>query len=85
MSTNKGGIVKQSGNDVDGYQSQKVFVSTNVRVFLQYSVKYSNKINISIPLASALRMNIELRNALICRDLAQQGHGPLIPFIIFQC
>ena len=39
MSTNKGGIVKQSGNDVEGYRSQKVLFQPSVRVFLQYSVK----------------------------------------------
>ena len=39
MSTNKGGIVKPSGNDVEGYRSQKVLFQPSVRVFLQYSVK----------------------------------------------
>ena len=38
MNTNKGGIVKQSGNDAEGYLSQKVLFQPNVRVFLQYSV-----------------------------------------------
>ena len=39
MNTNKGGIVKQSGNDVEGYRSQKVLFQPNARAFLQYSVK----------------------------------------------
>ena len=39
MTTNKGGIVKQSGNDVEGYRSQKVLFQPSVRIFLQYSVK----------------------------------------------
>ena len=39
MKTNKGGIVKQSGNDdVEGYRSEKVLFQPNVSVFLQYSV-----------------------------------------------
>ena len=38
--TDKGGIVKQSSNDVEGYRSQKVLFQPNVRVFLQYSVKF---------------------------------------------
>ena len=40
MNTIKGGIVKQSGNDVEGYPSQKVLFQPNVRVFVQYSVNY---------------------------------------------
>ena len=39
MNTNKGNIVKQSGNDVEGCRSEKVSVQPNMRVFLQYSVK----------------------------------------------
>ena len=35
MNTNKGGIVKQSGNDVEGYRSQKVLFQPSVLVFLQ--------------------------------------------------
>ena len=38
MNTNKGSIVKQSGNDVEGCRSEKVLVQPNMRVFLQYSV-----------------------------------------------
>ena len=38
MNTNKASVVKQSGNDVEGYLSQKVLFQPNVRVFLQYSV-----------------------------------------------
>ena len=38
MNTNKGSIVKQSGNDVEGWRSEKVLVQPNMRVFLQYSV-----------------------------------------------
>ena len=38
VNTNKAGIVKQSGNDVESYRSQKVLFQLNVRVFLQYSV-----------------------------------------------
>ena len=36
MDTNKSTAVKQSGNDVEGYQSQKVLFQSNVLVFLQY-------------------------------------------------
>ena len=39
MNTKKGGIVKQSGNDVEGHRSQKVLFQPNVRVFLQYSAR----------------------------------------------
>ena len=39
VNTNKGGIVKESGNDVEGYRSQMVLFEPNVGVFLQYSVK----------------------------------------------
>ena len=38
MNTNKGSVVKQSGNDVEGCRSEKVLVQPNTRVFLQYSV-----------------------------------------------
>ena len=38
MNTNKGSIVKQSGNDVEGCRSEMVLVQPNMRVFLQYSV-----------------------------------------------
>ena len=38
MNTNKGSIVKQSGNDVEGCRSEKVLVQPNMRVFLQYSI-----------------------------------------------
>ena len=38
MNTNNSGIVKQSGNDVEGYRSQKVLFQPNERIFLQYSV-----------------------------------------------
>ena len=41
MNTNKGSIVKQSGNDVEGCRSEKVLVQPNMRVFLQYSVNHS--------------------------------------------
>ena len=44
MNTNKGSIVKQSGNDVEGCQSEKVLVQPNMSVFLQYSVRLSGKI-----------------------------------------
>ena len=43
MNKNKGGIVKQSGNYVEGYRSQKVLFQPNVRVFLQYSVNISTR------------------------------------------
>ena len=47
MNTNKGGIVKQSGNDVEDYRSQKVLFQPSVRVFLQYNVKrYLNEKNL---------------------------------------
>ena len=39
MNTNKDGIVKQSGNDVECYPSQMVLFKPNVHVFLQHSVK----------------------------------------------
>ena len=39
MNTNKGSIVKQPGNDVEGCRSEKVLVQPNMCVFLQYSVK----------------------------------------------
>ena len=39
VSTKKGNVVKQSGNDVEGCRSQKVLFQPNMRVFLQYSVK----------------------------------------------
>ena len=39
VNTNKGSISKQSGNDVEGCRSQKVLFQSNMRVFLQYSVK----------------------------------------------
>ena len=47
MNTNKGGIVKQSGNDVEGYRSQKVSFQPNVHVFLQYSViRYQTELSL---------------------------------------
>ena len=47
MNTNKGGTVKESSNDVEGYQSEKVLFQPNVHVFLQYSVtdKYALWLN----------------------------------------
>ena len=44
MNTNKGGILKQSDNGVEGYRSQKVLFQPNVRVFLQYSVIVEGRI-----------------------------------------
>ena len=44
MNTNKGSIVKQSGNDVEGCRSEKVLVQPNMRVFLQYSVRFSDPV-----------------------------------------
>ena len=41
MNTNKGSIVKQSDNDVEGCRSEKVLFQPNMRVFLQYSVMYA--------------------------------------------
>ena len=38
MNTNKGSVVKKSGNDVEGFGPQKVLFQPNVRVILQYSV-----------------------------------------------
>ena len=38
MNTNKGSIVKQSGNDVEGCQSEKVLFQPSKYIFLQYSV-----------------------------------------------
>ena len=43
MSTNKGGIVKQSGIDVEGYRSQRVLFQPSVHIFLQYSVMTKSK------------------------------------------
>ena len=40
MNTNKGSIVKQSGNDVEGCRSEKVLIHPNMHIFLQYSVKF---------------------------------------------
>ena len=38
MNTNKGSIVKQSGNDVHSCKSEKVLVQPNMHTFLQCSV-----------------------------------------------
>ena len=38
MNTNKGSVVKQSSNDVEGCRSQKILFQPNKRAFLQYSV-----------------------------------------------
>ena len=38
MNTNKGSIVKQSGNDVEGCRFEKVLVQPKVRVFMQHSL-----------------------------------------------
>ena len=38
VNTNKGSVVKQSDNDVEGCPSQKVLFQPNMRGFLQYSV-----------------------------------------------
>ena len=38
MNTNKGSDVKQSGNDVESCQSQKILFQPNKRAFLQYNV-----------------------------------------------
>ena len=43
MNTNKGSIVKPSGNDVEGCRSEKVLVQPNMRVFLQYSVRVTDQ------------------------------------------
>ena len=40
MDANKGTIVKQSRNDIEGCRSEKVLVQPNMRVFLQYSVMF---------------------------------------------
>ena len=40
MNTNKDSVVKQSGNDAEGCRSQKILFQPNMRVFLQYSVKF---------------------------------------------
>ena len=42
MNTNKGSIVQQSGNDVEGCQSEKILVHPNMHVFLQYGVNYGH-------------------------------------------
>ena len=39
MNTNKGSIVKQSSNDVEGCRSQSILFQPNMRTFLQYSVR----------------------------------------------
>ena len=38
VNTKKDGIVKQSGNDVEGYRSKMVLFQPNVCIFLQHSV-----------------------------------------------
>ena len=38
VNTNKGGVVKQSGNDVQSYRPQKVLFQPNVRVILEDGV-----------------------------------------------
>ena len=50
MNTNKGSVVKQSGNDVEGCRSQKVLFQPNImRVFLQYSViKYAKRLGVLV-------------------------------------
>ena len=37
MNTNKGSVVKQSSNDVEGCRSRKVLFQPNMSAFLQYS------------------------------------------------
>ena len=51
VNTNKGSVVKQVGNDVEGYRSQKVLRQLSVRVFLQYSVmqRYHDRLFVSFP------------------------------------
>ena len=38
VDTNKGSVVKQSGNDVEGCRSQKVLFQPNIHIILKYSV-----------------------------------------------
>ena len=45
MKTNKDSVVKQSGNDVEGCLSQVLF-QHNIRIFLQYSVKATNLLQV---------------------------------------
>ena len=40
VNTNKGSVVKQSGDDVESCRSQEVLFQPNMRVFPQYSVSY---------------------------------------------
>ena len=40
VNTNKGSVVKQSGNDVEGYRHEQILFQLNMRVILQYSVKF---------------------------------------------
>ena len=45
MNKNKGSVVKHSGNDVEGYRSQKILFQLSVLVFLQYSVSEQLKMH----------------------------------------
>ena len=49
VNTNKGGVVTQSGNDVEGCRSQKVLFQPNMCVFLQYNVKIRTNTKAGFP------------------------------------
>ena len=57
MNTNKGSIVKQTGNDVEGCRSEKILVQPNMRVFLQYSVKSVHTIQFLEPVITQIQRN----------------------------
>ena len=50
---------------------------------IELLLKYNNKINISVPLASALRMNIELRNELYLSSPCSTGSWTIDSFYHF--
>ena len=64
---------------------QLVFQWVTVHESNSTAIKVQYKIKISVRLTSALRWTLNWEMNCICRDLIQQGHGPLILFIIFQC
>ena len=83
MNTKKGNIVKQSGNDVEGYRSQKVLFQPNVRVFLQYSVnkfvqrgrkvKHINVLNLAKFSKKSYFCKLDLYNGYFHLPIREQG------------
>ena len=66
MNTNKGSIVKQSGNYVEGCRSGRVLVQPNMRVFLQYSVISKNQIGDHTKIPAFTRATDSLPRIEIC-------------------